>query len=86
MAKSLAFELAPTRVNVLAVGFVDTRGSAALVGDRLRARREELEATPPIRRILGSADIAALAVHLMTNTAATGATFEIHGGQQVVDS
>jgi NAD(P)-dependent dehydrogenase (short-subunit alcohol dehydrogenase family) len=85
MAKSLAFELAPTRVNVLAVGFVDTRMSAAMVGDRLRARRGELEATLPIRRVLGPADIAALAVHLMTNAAVTGATFEIDGGQQVVD-
>jgi NAD(P)-dependent dehydrogenase (short-subunit alcohol dehydrogenase family) len=85
MAKSLAFELALTRVNVLAVGFVDTRGSAAMVGDRLRARREELEATLPIRRVIGPADVAALAVHLMTNTAVTGATFEIDGGQQVVE-
>ena len=86
MARSLALELAPTRVNVLAVGFVDTRGSsAAMVGDRLTARREELEATLPIRRVIGPTDIAALAVHLMTNTAVTGATFEIDGGQQVVE-
>jgi NAD(P)-dependent dehydrogenase (short-subunit alcohol dehydrogenase family) len=85
MAKSLAFELAPTRVNVLAVGFVDTRASAAILGDRLTERREELEATLPIRRLIGPADIAALAVHLMTNTAVTGATFELDGGQQVVE-
>jgi hypothetical protein len=32
------------------------------------------------------ADIAALAVHLMMNTAITGATFEIDGGQQLVQS
>jgi NAD(P)-dependent dehydrogenase (short-subunit alcohol dehydrogenase family) len=85
MAKSLAFELAPTRVNVLAVGFVETQGSAAMVDDRLRARREELEATLPIRRVVHPADIAALAVHLMTNTAVTGATFQIDGGQHVVE-
>ena len=29
--------------------------------------------------------IAALAVHLMTNTAVTGATFDIDGGQQLVE-
>ena len=29
-------------------------------------------------------DVAALAVHLMTNTALTGATFDIDGGQQIV--
>jgi NAD(P)-dependent dehydrogenase (short-subunit alcohol dehydrogenase family) len=39
----------------------------------------------PIRRVVGPADIAALAVHIMTNTAVTGATFEIDGGRHVVD-
>jgi hypothetical protein len=28
------------------------------------------------------ADVAALAVHIMTNTALTGATYDIDGGQQ----
>jgi NAD(P)-dependent dehydrogenase (short-subunit alcohol dehydrogenase family) len=34
----------------------------------------------------GPADIARLAVHLMTNTAVTGATFDIDGGQQLVET
>jgi NAD(P)-dependent dehydrogenase (short-subunit alcohol dehydrogenase family) len=85
LTKSLASELAPIRVNVIAAGFVDTPGSAALLGNRLSARRDQLETTLPIRRVIGPADIAALAVHLMTNTAVTGATFEIDGGQQVVE-
>jgi hypothetical protein len=29
-------------------------------------------------------DVAALAIHLMTNTAVTGATYDIDGGQQLV--
>ena len=29
--------------------------------------------------------VAALAVDLMTNTAVTGATYDIHGGQQLVE-
>jgi len=85
MTKSLATELAPIRVNVIAAGFVDTPGAAATLGDRLSARREHLEATLPIRRAIGPADIAALAVHLMTNTAVTGATFEVDGGQRLVE-
>jgi NAD(P)-dependent dehydrogenase (short-subunit alcohol dehydrogenase family) len=85
LTKSLAAELAPIRVNVIAAGFVDTPGSAAMLGDRLSARRDQLETTLPIRRVIGPADIAALAVHLMTNTAVTGATFEIDGGQQLVE-
>jgi NAD(P)-dependent dehydrogenase (short-subunit alcohol dehydrogenase family) len=81
---TLALELAPVRVNLIAAGFVDTPLSASLLGDGLDARRDELRATLPIRRVVGPADVAALAVHLMTNTALTGATFDIDGGQQFV--
>ena len=84
MTKNLALELAPIRVNLIAAGFVDTPLSAALLGDQLDARREQLRTRLPIRRVVGPADIAALAVHLMTNTAVTGATFDIDGGQQLV--
>ncbi len=71
-------------MNLIAAGFVDTPLSAAILGDQLNARREQLRTTLPIRRVVGPADIAALAVHLMSNTAVTGATFEIDGGQQLV--
>jgi NAD(P)-dependent dehydrogenase (short-subunit alcohol dehydrogenase family) len=81
---SLALELAPVRVNLIAAGFVDTPLSAALLGDDLEARRAELRATLPIGRVVGPADIAALAVHIMSNTALTGATYDIDGGQQFV--
>jgi NAD(P)-dependent dehydrogenase (short-subunit alcohol dehydrogenase family) len=81
---TLALELAPVRVNLIAAGFVDTPLSASLLGDRLDERRNELRATLPIGRVVGPADIAALAVHLMTNTAITGATYDIDGGQQFV--
>ena len=81
---NLALELAPIRVNLIAAGFVDTPLSATLLGDDLDARREQLRATLPIRRVVDPADIAALAVHLMTNTAVTGATYDIDGGQQLV--
>ncbi len=81
---ALALELAPVRVNLIAAGFVDTPLSASLLGDGLEARREELRATLPIGRVVGPADVAALAVHIMTNTALTGATYDIDGGQQFV--
>jgi NAD(P)-dependent dehydrogenase (short-subunit alcohol dehydrogenase family) len=79
---SLAIELAPVRVNLIAAGFVDTPLSASLLGDQLEERRAELRATLPIGRVVGPADVAALAVHIMSNTALTGATFDIDGGQQ----
>ncbi len=81
---NLAVEVAPIRVNLIAAGFVDTPLSASLLGDQLNARREQLRKTLPIGRVIGPADIAALAVHLMTNTAITGATYDIDGGQQLM--
>jgi len=81
---TLALELAPVRVNLIAAGFVDTPLSASLLGDDLDARREQLRSTLPIGRVVGPEDVAALAVHLMANTALTGATYDIDGGQQFV--
>ena len=86
LTKALALELAPVRVNLIAAGFVDTPLSASLLGDQLDARRDQLRRTLPIGRVVGPADIAALAVHLMTNTAITGATYDIDGGQQLVEA
>jgi NAD(P)-dependent dehydrogenase (short-subunit alcohol dehydrogenase family) len=84
LTASLALELAPIRVNLIAAGFVDTPLSASLLGDGLDARREQLRSTLPIRRVVEASDVAALAVHLMVNTALTGATYDIDGGQQFV--
>ena len=81
---ALALELSPVRVNLIAAGFVDTPLSASLLGDQLEERREELREMLPIGRVVGPADVAALAVHIMTNTALTGATYDIDGGQQFV--
>ena len=86
LTKNLALELAPIRVNLIAAGFVDPPLSAVLLGDRLDARLEQLRTTLPIGRVVGPADIAALAVHLMTNSAITGGTFDIDGGQQLVEA
>jgi NAD(P)-dependent dehydrogenase (short-subunit alcohol dehydrogenase family) len=85
MTKTLALEVAPVRVNLIAAGFVDTPLPASLPGDEIGERRAQLRTTLPIGRVVGPADIAALAVHLMTNTAMTGATFDIGGGQQLVE-
>jgi NAD(P)-dependent dehydrogenase (short-subunit alcohol dehydrogenase family) len=77
-------EIAPVRVNLIAAGFVDTALSASLLGDALERRREQLRKTLPIGRVVGPADVAAVAIHIMSNTALTGATYDIDGGQQLV--
>ena len=84
LTANLALELAPIRVNLIAAGFVDTPLSAVLLGDQLESRRHQLRATLPIRRVVEAADVAALAVHIMINTALTGATYDVDGGQQLV--
>jgi NAD(P)-dependent dehydrogenase (short-subunit alcohol dehydrogenase family) len=84
LVANLALELAPIRVNLIAPGFVDTPLSASLLGDQLEQRRNQLRTTLPIRRVVEPADVAALAVHIMTNTALTGATYDVDGGQQLL--
>ena len=58
---NLALEIAPVRVNLIAAGFVDTPLSAELLGDQLEKRRNQLRNTLPIGRVVGPADVAALA-------------------------
>jgi hypothetical protein len=36
--------------------------------------------------VVTPADVAALAVHIMSNTAITGVTYDIDGGQQLVSA
>jgi NAD(P)-dependent dehydrogenase (short-subunit alcohol dehydrogenase family) len=84
LTENLAVEIAPIRVNLVAPGFVDTGLSASLLGEGLDARRQELRDRLPIRRVVGPEDVAALSVHLMSNTALTGGTYDIDGGQKLV--
>jgi len=84
LTANLALELAPIRVNLIAAGFVDTPLSAQLLGDELENQRKQLREKLPIGRVVGPADVAALAVHIMINTALTGATYDVDGGQQFV--
>jgi len=60
--------------------------SASLLDDELENRRNQFRAILRIRRVVGPVDVAALAVHIMTNTALTGAAYNIDGGQQLVES
>lgn len=84
LVANLALEVAPIRVNLIAAGFVDTPLSASLLGKNLDRRRDQLRATLPIGRVVQPTDVAALAIHQMSNTALTGATYDIDGGQQLV--
>ena len=62
---NLALELAPVRVNLIAAGFVDTPLSAAILGDDLDKRRDELRANAahPARRRTGRRGRASRSYH-----------------------
>jgi NAD(P)-dependent dehydrogenase (short-subunit alcohol dehydrogenase family) len=62
----------------------DTGLSAAILGDGLDKRRDELRTRLLIWRVVEPVDVAAPAVHIMSNTAVAGATYDIDGGQQLV--
>jgi NAD(P)-dependent dehydrogenase (short-subunit alcohol dehydrogenase family) len=50
----------------------------------LEARREELRTKLPIGRVVGPEDVAAHAVHIVNNTALSGARYDVDGGRQFV--
>ena len=47
LTASLAVEIAPVRINLIAAGFVDTPLLASLLGDALEARRKQLRTRFP---------------------------------------
>ena len=81
---NLALELAPIRVNLIAAGSSTRRSRLRCLA---RTSTSGARNSAPRCRSAGSfrpADVAALAVHLMSNSALTGATYDIDGGQQLV--
>jgi len=81
LARSLALELAPIRVNAISPGVVDT-GAWDAFGEQGKADYfASISARNPARRIGTPGDIAAGVVFAMTNTFLTGQTLHIDGGE-----
>jgi NAD(P)-dependent dehydrogenase (short-subunit alcohol dehydrogenase family) len=83
LARSLALELAPRgiRVNVIAPGLTDTPMTRGVPGHIER----QLQGIP-LGQLVDAGDVAALAVHLMTDEALsiTGAVFNVDAGRTAV--
>jgi NAD(P)-dependent dehydrogenase (short-subunit alcohol dehydrogenase family) len=83
IVRSLALELAPwgIRVNVIAPGLTDTRMTRDIPGHIERGLQGV-----PLGELVQAGDVAALAVHLMTDEARsiTGSVFTIDGGRTAV--
>jgi NAD(P)-dependent dehydrogenase (short-subunit alcohol dehydrogenase family) len=81
LAKSLALELAPIRVNAVSPGVIDT-GAWDAFGEQGKADYfADIAARNPARRIGTADDIAAGVLFAMTSTFLTGQTLHIDGGE-----
>jgi NAD(P)-dependent dehydrogenase (short-subunit alcohol dehydrogenase family) len=83
-ARALALELAPTRVNVVSPGWVDTPMWDELVGEAKSGFFEEMAARLPSGRIPTPLDVASAYVFLMESEFTTGETIRIDGGQNLI--
>jgi NAD(P)-dependent dehydrogenase (short-subunit alcohol dehydrogenase family) len=80
LAHALALELAPTRVNVVSPGWVDTPMWDEIVGEGKTAMWEEKARQLPAGRIATPADVARAYVYLMESELTTGTVLNIDGG------
>jgi NAD(P)-dependent dehydrogenase (short-subunit alcohol dehydrogenase family) len=81
LARSLALELAPIRVNAISPGVIDT-GAWDALGERGKAGYfADISARNPVRRIGTADDIAQAVVFAMTSTFLTGQTLHVDGGE-----
>lgn len=86
LSGSLALELAPTRVNVIRPGFINTDMWSFLPAEHRDSLRQKVAETFPARRAGQVADIGHAAVFLMTNPYVTGTVLEVSGGENLVPS
>jgi len=86
LSGSLALELAPTRVNTIRPGFVDTDMWSFLPAEARDGLKKKVEETFPSRRAGKAEDIAHGALFLMTNPYVTGTVIEVAGGENLVAS
>lgn len=84
LARALARELAPTRVNVVSPGWVDTPIWDTLVGPEKTAMWREMASRLPAGRIGTPADLAPAYVFFMESEFTTGTTLEVDGGHALI--
>jgi NAD(P)-dependent dehydrogenase (short-subunit alcohol dehydrogenase family) len=83
-AHALALELAPTRVNVVSPGWVDTPMWDEIVGAAKSGFFADMAPRLPARKIATPADVARAYVYLMESEITTGETIHIDGGQRLI--
>jgi NAD(P)-dependent dehydrogenase (short-subunit alcohol dehydrogenase family) len=84
LARSLALELAPIRVNVVSPGWTDTPVWDAIAGGGKAERLAAMAARLPVGRVGRPADVAQAFVALLGNGFVTGSVVHVDGGQRLV--
>lgn len=84
LARALAMELGPTRVNVVSPGWVDTPVWDVLAGNSKTGIWEQMAHRLPVGRIGSPADLALAYVFLMESEFTTGITLQVDGGHALV--
>lgn len=77
LARSLAVELSPIRVNAISPGFVDTD---TMTGEQ----RKDFAATLPVKRVGEPIDLAEATLFVMQNRFLTGTVLHVDGGDRIV--
>jgi NAD(P)-dependent dehydrogenase (short-subunit alcohol dehydrogenase family) len=81
LTRSLAIELAPTRVNAISPGVIDTGAWDAMGEDGKREYFAHISETNPTGTIGTPQDVAEAVLFAMTNAFLTGVTLKIDGGE-----
>jgi NAD(P)-dependent dehydrogenase (short-subunit alcohol dehydrogenase family) len=84
LARAVAQEVAPIRVNVIRPGVVDTPLLTRVAGERRDQIIESQAKRIPLRRIARPEEIAHAILFLMSNTYVTGTTLTVDGGISLV--
>jgi NAD(P)-dependent dehydrogenase (short-subunit alcohol dehydrogenase family) len=84
LARALAVELAPTRVNCVSPGLARTPRWDALTDSDRRALYEREERRLPVGRVGEAHELAAAYIYFMKNTYATGNVLNVDGGGALV--
>lgn len=79
-ARALAVDLAPTRVNTITPGYIDTPLFDDLLGDQREAVLADAAASLPAKRIGQPEEIAHAVIFLMQNGYVTGINLAVDGG------
>lgn len=84
LAHALSLELAPTRVNVVSPGWVDTPMWDVLVGPAKSGYLASLAERLPAKKVATAADVARAYLYLMESELTTAETIHVDGGQRLI--